>query len=1173
MHNKNAKIKRASLNHTYRLVWSDAKQMYIAVAEIAPGKGKRKGGIVGAIAALMMGFGGIAHALDPGTLPEGANITHGQAQIQQHNNVMTIHQTSDKLITHWNSFNIGKDATVNFQQPNSNSAALNRVMDNNPSQIHGRLNANGNVYLVNPSGILFGKTAQVDVGGLIASTLEISDQDFLDNQLDFKNLGFSEGDIKNLGHIRANGGVVALIANRVSNQGTIEASNGNVALAAGDHVTLDFNGDGLMTVTVEQGVLDALAENGGLIQADGGFVIMTTQARQDIYRNLVNNDGLIQAQTLANKSGRIMLMGGMSQGQVIVDGTLDASAPNGGDGGFIETSAANVTIQESVHVTTQSSTGKTGTWLIDPTDINIVAGADESNLDGTNPATGSGNNITNTTIQNALDTTNVLIQTIEDGSEAGNINVNAAIGWFTNNTLTLDAHNDININANIQSFNGNLILDAGGSVALASNYQVRMIDGDLTIDAGGNITQGANSYFQVGGTASLSAIGNIALDQTTNKFSGNVNIAAASVNFVNDAATTLANVAVTGDASFSSTGIITGLAENTINIGGNSNFSTTANNADILLLGEATLGSTATFSAHGNGNIRIADGQGDLTFGAVTTGGRFEVEADGDIVVDGAINGTGAGDSGLISLESTAGSINVNDKIRTEGGNVKLVATENVTSTAEIETTAAINTGRTSGSVTIQGDQGVNLGALVTTQGANNNQDVGSNAASVSVSSSSGNVVVSAITTSGGDATNSDNNFNGGGAGNITINASGIATLNGSLTGEGGQASGTSEQGLGAFITVVAGDKFINNAGANSLKGNVWRIWSRTPADDTTGALIADFIQYGATYNSTTVQGTGNGLLYQVVPTIDTGTINLGGSTEKVYDGNRDVTNTDDITAQMDIFADLATAILAGSTLTSFEFDNKNAGENKTVTGSLTFAESTELTTNGGQTQIYGVDLTALTSPIAVSGNIGTITPKALTGSITAGESIYGDAYNVGILTLTGVIEHDDISSSVVLATDGLLSSAGWLRAGTHTGIQIVTLSGDDLNNYSVDDIVGDYTVTQRALTGASITSGTSVYGSSLNPGAVSFGNWLSGDDVGSTVTVNTSTKSTAGYDIVGNYTQTASGLSGDDAGNYTFAGFTSDTANYSITQYQLTGASIAAASSIYGDAITAGSA
>lgn len=450
MNTKNSKIKRASLNHTYRLVWSDAKQMFIAVAEIAPGKGKRKGGIVGAVAALMMGFGGVAHALDPGTLPTGGNVTHGNATISQSGNVMNIHQSSDRIITNWNTFNIGENATVNFHQPSSSSAALNRIQDNNPSQILGNLNANGQVYLINPNGILFGQNAQVDVGGLIASTLEISDQDFLNNTLNFKNLGLSDGQIKNLGTIRAKGGVVALIANQVTNQGTIHADHGNVALAAGNQVTLDFTGDGLMTVTVEQGVIDALAQNGGLIQADGGFVIMTTQAQNDIYKNVVNNTGIIQAQTLENKDGKIMLMGGMTQGQTIAGGTLDASAPNGGDGGFIETSAAKVDIQPGLVVTTKAENGKTGEWLIDPTDFTISA--------GTSAQTASG--IGATTLQNNLVNTSVEIQTVAAGSEQGNIHVDADVQW-AENKLTLTAHGDILINST---------LTAAGSAELALNH-------------------------------------------------------------------------------------------------------------------------------------------------------------------------------------------------------------------------------------------------------------------------------------------------------------------------------------------------------------------------------------------------------------------------------------------------------------------------------------------------------------------------------------------------------------------------------------------------------------------------------------------------------------------------------------------------------------------------------
>jgi len=433
----------------FRLVWSDARQAYVTVAEFSSGKGKRSSGVVGTVAAVMLGFAGQAHALDPGALPDGANITHGQANISQSGNVMNIHQSTDKLITNWQTFNIGEQATVNFHQPGANSAALNRVLDQNPSQILGNLNANGQVYLINPSGIVFGHNAQVDVGGLIASTLDIADQDFIDGKLNFQNLGFSNGEIKNLGHIKANGGVVAFIANRVSNHGTLEANNGDVALAAGDHVTLDFSGDGLMTVTVEQGVLDALAENGGLIQADGGFVIMTTQAQNDIYRNVVNNDGVIQAQTLASQDGKIMLMGGMSQGQVVAGGTLDASAPTEGDGGFVETSAAEVNLQPDLVVTTRAEAGETGEWLIDPTDIEIVAGSGGDF--STNPVTGS--TIGADTLVNNLANNNITVKTADEGAGEGTITINADIEWDENTQLTLSAHGNIYVNARIANTN------------------------------------------------------------------------------------------------------------------------------------------------------------------------------------------------------------------------------------------------------------------------------------------------------------------------------------------------------------------------------------------------------------------------------------------------------------------------------------------------------------------------------------------------------------------------------------------------------------------------------------------------------------------------------------------------------------------------------------------------
>ena len=151
----------------------------------------------------------------------------------------------------------------------------------------------------------------------------------------------------------------------------ISAKLGTVALAAGNAITLDVAGDGLLNVTVNQGAVNALVQNGGLIQADGGQVLLTAQAAGNLLQSVVNNTGVIQAQTIENHNGTIRLLGDMQSGTVNVGGTLDASAPNGGNGGFIETSAANVNIASDAKITTAAPLGLTGTWLIDPQDFTI----------------------------------------------------------------------------------------------------------------------------------------------------------------------------------------------------------------------------------------------------------------------------------------------------------------------------------------------------------------------------------------------------------------------------------------------------------------------------------------------------------------------------------------------------------------------------------------------------------------------------------------------------------------------------------------------------------------------------------------------------------------------------------------------------------------------------------
>ena len=199
--------------------------------------------------------------------PVGEQVTAGQATVSRAGPSTVINQTSDRAAINWQSFNIGTTEAVRFAQPSASSITLNRVLGQNPTEILGSLSANGQIFILNPNGVLFGKGAQVDVGGLVASTLSLGNSDFMAGRYRFVNEG-AAGEVRNAGEIIANGGYVALIGPRVKNEGAITATSGSVALAAGDQVTLNLNGNKLIGLTVDQGALNALADNKGLIKAD-----------------------------------------------------------------------------------------------------------------------------------------------------------------------------------------------------------------------------------------------------------------------------------------------------------------------------------------------------------------------------------------------------------------------------------------------------------------------------------------------------------------------------------------------------------------------------------------------------------------------------------------------------------------------------------------------------------------------------------------------------------------------------------------------------------------------------------------------------------------------------------------------------------------------------------------
>jgi filamentous hemagglutinin family protein len=325
-----AKHQRIDMNRIHRQIWSKRLGAYVVVAETARSTGKSSGVTGALLGAVLLGASGLALATSlPGNaLPTGGQVVAGQAGISQSGNALTVTQGSSKAAINWQSFSVGVNAKVNFVQPSAQSVVLNKVLGADVSVIQGSITANGQVFMVNPNGVLFTPTAQVNVGALVASTQNISAADFMAGNYKFS--GNSNASVQNQGRITAaNGGAVALIAARVVNSGQITANAGQVALAAANTVTLDLGGPVLLRVS--EGALNATIEQNGGIRADGGTIYLTAQSAGNLAASVINHTGVTQAQTLADVTGNIKL----SADIVSHTGQLDASSDAGRGGRIV----------------------------------------------------------------------------------------------------------------------------------------------------------------------------------------------------------------------------------------------------------------------------------------------------------------------------------------------------------------------------------------------------------------------------------------------------------------------------------------------------------------------------------------------------------------------------------------------------------------------------------------------------------------------------------------------------------------------------------------------------------------------------------------------------------------------------------------------------------------------
>lgn len=485
-------------------------------------------------------------------LPTGGSVARGSATISQSATAqaaaMVVNQTSQRAVVNWDTFNVGAAASIHFAQPNAQAVTLNRVNDANPSQIYGRITAPGQVYLTNANGVYFSPSASVDVGGLVATTHRISDDNFMSGQAVFERNG-STAKVTNEGRLTAAlGGYIALLAPEVQNAGVVVAQAGTVVLAAGEAITLNFSGNKtLASITTTAATIATLVENKLAVLAEDGQIILSAIAANKLQGGVVKNSGNLEASSLVNKGGKIVLEGNeivlnrnskieakgpAGGGTVLVGGdwqgsgevrtatrvsmetgaSIDVSATDHGDGGKVvlwsDTKDTDSRTQVHGSITVQGGPQGGGGGQVETSGHQIdIAGA---TVNASAPQGNAGQWLIDpydytigtseaSAIATALGAASVTVTTANDvtgygsnGSSAssGDITVNSAITWSANNKLTLSAARNININAAITA-NGTT---SGAGVALLYNQGNVSGDYNFGLTASGSGSNLAASF-------------------------------------------------------------------------------------------------------------------------------------------------------------------------------------------------------------------------------------------------------------------------------------------------------------------------------------------------------------------------------------------------------------------------------------------------------------------------------------------------------------------------------------------------------------------------------------------------------------------------------------------------------------------------------------------------------
>jgi len=1039
-------MKAASLNHVYRLVWSKFQQAWVAVAETTRAHGKSNvNGQVGEVPATSSTLDAsltsstkwrfvVASAFAAAVMPLSsfadtnvvAGVVTGDLTVKDISATHTQYtHTANVNIVDFYKFGVMKGHQLDVVMPDA-GRALYRVIGNSRSEIMGTLNSNGTLVLVNQNGILFGKGSEVNVGNIVASTLNISNEAFLQGNYKFT-AGDLVGNVENRGVVKTQGdGYIVMLGKKVDNKGTLVANNGSVVLASAKEAVLDFYGNGLVRANLTAQAVEGVVKNSGLIQANGGLVQMATNARSAA----INISGIVEANQLVEREGVIRLEGGdnakvevsgqlIAKGQGTTGGTievtgeqvalmngalLDASGDTGGGkvlvGGDYQGKNDAVYNARTTYVASgatikadalqQGNGGKVVVWANDLTryygSISAQGGAASGN-GGFVEVSGKQNlaflGTVNVASANGVGGTVLLdpetINLISGGSvpadnatgtpdvafadnAGGTTNVDVA-GVTGFNELFLQATKDINVNAAVTMTN------LAGNIRFEAGNDIN-VNAALTTTGTGSINLKAD--------ADNDGVGNLAIGANITG-RGGVILSAATISHTKGDIIASGDDTGSGHAGSVSINVkgIADLGSANIEAKGSPFVPSTSNGFDggSVIIKAGSLSMTGHIDTRGSASG--APGSGDAApariLGTGGAGGNVDITTTGDAKVGNIMTGAGnAGRnsivskaSGEVSVKSTSGNVTVGD-VTTKGG---------FNSIGSKVTLSAAN-----GSVT--------AGNIDTSAGTGRSNTDGKSAGAVNITANT-SITTQSIVASGADGNGT--NKSGGAAGAVTLKTTTGDVNFGAITALGGAKTGTGTAGNGAKILVqagqdahmngnilsgsnaadavqvVAGRNFINSSNSSITTGATgrWTVYSNDPTGDVKGSnLLAtyDYKQYGTAFGGALL-GTGNGFVHQVTPTV---TATLSGTSTKVFDGTNTVTDLSGLNLTTGGVLDNDVVTFSPGGLTSASFDTAAVGAGKAITTGATTI--TSAVTNEGKV-IYNA-YTTVTNNSTATGSI-----------------------------------------------------------------------------------------------------------------------------------------------------------------------------------------------------------